>query len=214
MKHLFKRVAAWLLALAMMIGMFPAIMPAIAPSAQAGYDQGYAGGMAGVGRILAYGIDVSEHQGTGFNFQNLKNNGYSYVILRCGFVSRKDYRFEEYYQAARAAGLDIGVYFYSYATNASEASNEADRCLSYISGKTFEYPIYFDFEDPSASSGNGTLATQICTAFLSKIEAAGYLPGLYGYAGWCDPNYGGWVPISSISREVMAFTTAAVPTGM
>lgn len=192
---IFKRAMAWLLVLAMVA----CLLPAIAPEAEAsGYDNGYAGGMAGDGYIRAYGVDVSEHQGTGFNFNNIKNNGYSFVILRCGFVSRKDYRFEEYYANAKAVGLDVGVYFYSYATNASAASYEADLCLSYISGKQFEYPIYFDFEDPSANSGNGSTATSICNAFLSKIEAAGYLPGLYGYAGWMDPNYGAWVPTASI----------------
>ena len=166
-----------------------------------GYDAGYTGGMAGSGSIVAYGIDVSEHQGAGFNFQNLKNSGYSYVILRCGFVSRKDYRFEEYYAAAKAAGLDVGVYFYSYAENAAEAAHEAELCLNYIQGKQFEYPIYFDFEDGSARSYNGALAQQICNAFLSRIEAAGYLPGLYGYASWLDPNYGAWVPTSSICSK-------------
>ena len=166
-----------------------------------GYDAGYTGGMAGSGSIVAYGIDVSEHQGTGFNFQNLKNSGYSYVILRCGFVTRKDYRFEEYYAAAKAAGLNVGVYFYSYASTPAEASYEADRCLSYIQGKKFEYPVYFDFEDGCARSYNGALAQQICNAFLSKIEAAGYLPGLYGYASWLDPNYGAWVPTSSICSK-------------
>lgn len=166
-----------------------------------GYNAGYTGGMAGSGSIVAYGIDVSEHQGAGFNFQNLKNSGYSYVILRCGFVSRKDYRFEEYYAAAKAAGLNVGVYFYSYASTPAEASYEADRCLSYIQGKKFEYPVYFDFEDGSARSYNGALAQQICNAFLSKIEAAGYLPGLYGYASWLDPNYGAWVPTSSICSK-------------
>ena len=166
-----------------------------------GYDAGYTGGMAGSGSIVAYGIDVSEHQGTGFNFQNLKNSGYSYVILRCGFVTRKDYRFEEYYAAAKAAGLNVGVYFYSYASTPAEASYEADRCLSYIQGKKFEYPVYFDFEDGSARSYNGALAQQICNAFLSKIEAAGYLPGLYGYASWLDPNYGAWVPTASICSK-------------
>lgn len=166
-----------------------------------GYNAGYTGGMAGSGSIVAYGIDVSEHQGTGFNFQNLKNSGYSYVILRCGFVTRKDYRFEEYYAAAKAAGLNVGVYFYSYASTPAEASYEADRCLSYIQGKKFEYPVYFDFEDGSARSYNGALAQQICNAFLSRIEAAGYLPGLYGYASWMDPNYGAWVPTASICSK-------------
>ena len=196
MKHS-KRLLSTLLLFALVLSLIPTFA-APRVSAATGYDRGYAGGMAGTGSIVAHGVDVSEHQGVGFNFQNLKDNGYSYVILRCGFVSRKDYRFEEYYAAARAAGLDIGVYFYSYASTAAEASAEADLCLSYIAGKTFEYPVYFDFEDPSAGSVGGTNAYNICTAFLDKIAAAGYLAGLYGYAGWFDPNYGGWVPVSSI----------------
>lgn len=191
-----KRMTSMLLVMAMIIALLPVF--ATTSFAATGYDRGYKGGMAGDGYIRAYGIDVSEHQGIGFNFQNIKNNGYSFVILRCGFVSRKDYRFEEYYKAAKAAGLNVGVYFYSYATNASEAAYEADRCLSYISGKTFEYPVYFDFEDASARSYNGNTAYSICRAFLDKIAAAGYLTGLYGYAGWMDPNYGAWVPTASI----------------
>lgn len=168
-----------------------------------GYAAGYAGGMGGSGTILAYGVDVSEHQGSGFDFQNLKNNGYTYVIIRCGYCDRKDYCFEEYYAAAKAAGLDVGVYFYSYAQDAEFAAYEADRCLEYIQGKQFEYPVYFDFEDPSAKSYDGALTTAICTAFLSKIEAAGYLPGLYSGAGWIDPNprYNGWVPAASICAK-------------
>ena len=191
-----KRTISFLFALALMLALLPTLTAI--PAAATGYDRGYAGGMGGDGYIRAYGVDVSEHQGIGFNFQNLKNNGYSFVILRCGFVSRKDYRFEEYYAAAKAAGLDVGAYFYSYATTASDASYEADRCLSYIAGKTFEYPVYFDFEDPSACSYNGNTAYGICTTFLDKIAAAGYLAGLYGYASWMDPNYGAWVPTSSI----------------
>lgn len=190
-----KKAVSLLLVLVMVICMFPVLT---LTSSATGYDNGYSGGMAGDGYIRCYGIDVSEHQGVGFNFQNIKNNGYSFVILRCGFVTRKDYRFEEYYTAAKNAGLDVGVYFYSYATNASEASYEADRCLSYISGKKFEYPVYFDFEDSSANSRNGNTAYSICRTFLDKIANAGYLAGLYGYAGWMDPNYGAWVPTSSI----------------
>lgn len=195
-KTIFKRMTSALLTLVMLVVLLPVF--AVTSNAATGYDRGYSGGMAGDGCIRAYGVDVSEHQGTGFNFNNLKNNGYSFVILRCGFVSRKDYRFEEYYKAAKAAGLDIGIYFYSYATNASEASYEADRCLSYISGKTFEYPVYFDFEDSSACSYNANTAYSICRAFMDKIAAAGYLTGLYGYAGWMDPNYGAWVPTAKI----------------
>ena len=92
-----KKAVSLLLVLVMVICMFPVLT---LTSSATGYDNGYSGGMAGDGYIRCYGIDVSEHQGVGFNFQNIKNNGYSFVILRCGFVTRKDYRFEEYYTAA------------------------------------------------------------------------------------------------------------------
>ncbi|MDO4971859.1 MAG: RICIN domain-containing protein [Bacteroidales bacterium] len=162
-----------------------------------GYNS-YRGGRGGTGNILAYGVDVSEHQGMGYNFQALKNAGYSYVILRCGFITRKDYRFEEYYTAAKAAGLNVGAYFYSYAENASEARAEADKCLSYIAGKKFEYPIYFDFEDPRQY---GDDAKGICLTFLDRVASQGYLVGLYGYASWLDEDYNGWVPTAQICQK-------------
>lgn len=185
----------------LMFALVLALLPALAgspASAATGYDLGYAGGMAGTGTILAHGVDISEHQGSGFNFQNLVDNGYTYVILRCGFYKRMDYCFEEYYAAAKAVGLNVGTYFYSYAATAEEAAAEADLCLSYIAGKTFEYPVYFDFEDSTAGGVGGSAAYDICMAFMDKIAAAGYLTGLYSYAAWIDPNYYAWVPVDSI----------------
>jgi len=158
----------------------------------------YNGGRGGSGNIVAYGVDVSEWQGSSFNFNALKNAGYNFVILRAGIVTRKDNCFETYYANAKAAGLNVGCYFYSYATTASEAAYEAERCLSYISGKTFEYPVYFDFEDASA---RGCDAKGVCFAFLDRIAAAGYLAGLYGYAAWLDEDYNGWVPTAQICQK-------------
>lgn len=177
-----------------------AILPTSTSTSGTGSDgySSYQGGRGGSGNILAYGVDVSEHQGVGFNFQALKNAGYKYVILRCGFITRKDYRFEEYYAAAKAAGLDVGAYFYSYAENASEARTEADKCLSYIAGKKFEYPIYFDFEDPCQY---GDDAKGICLTFLDRVASQGYLVGLYGYASWLDEDYNGWVPTAQICQK-------------
>ena len=200
MKTAIKKSLSVLLVLSFVLALLPTFAIPQA-SAATGYDRGYSGGRGGDGKLYAYGIDLSEHQRTGFNFQNLKNAGYSYVILRCGFVSRKDYCFEEFYANAKAAGLDVGTYFYSYASSASEASAEADLCLSYIAGKKFEYPVYFDFEDASANNGSGSTSYNICMAFMNKIEAAGYLTGLYGYASWLDEDYGGWVPTASICSK-------------
>lgn len=168
----------------------------------AGYDRGYAEGYAGEGKVVAKGLDLSEHQGSGFDFQKVKDAGYTYVILRCGFYKRKDYCFEEYYEAARKVGLDIGTYFYSYATNATAAKKEAELCLEYIKGKKFEYPVYFDFEDPSANSKRAVVAKKICLAFMDRVAQEGYLVGMYSMASWIDDvDYGGWVPLKEICGD-------------
>lgn len=147
-----------------------------------GYDNGYPGGMAGDGKIYAHGLDVSEWQGASLDFNAIKNAGYDYVILRAGTSYGKDKCFETYYTNARAAGLDIGTYYYTYATSVSAAQTDADNMLSWIKGKTFEYPVYFDYEDSSQDSLSTTTAKNICLTFCDAMAEAGYLAGVYtGY---------------------------------
>ena len=85
MKTTIKKCLSILLVLSFVLALLPTFAIPQA-SAATGYVRGDSGGRGGDGTLYAYGIDVSEHQGTGFTFQNLKNAGYSYVILRCGFV--------------------------------------------------------------------------------------------------------------------------------
>ena len=150
---------------------------------EASTEEVYDGGMAGDGKIYAEGIDVSYHNGANFNFQAIADAGYDYVILRAGSTNLGlDPQFEAYYAAARAAGLDIGAYFYSYAMNAEDAVADANKCLSYIAGKTFEYPIYFDYEDPTQNELSQAASTEICLAFMDTVANQGYLTGMYSGA--------------------------------
>jgi len=164
-----------------------------------GYERGYNGSMKGSGTICAYGVDVSEQQGSAFNFQALKDEGYDYVILRCGTSERKDNCFDEFYKNAKATGLDVGVYFYTTATTVAQANTDAQNCLSYIEGKEFEYPVYYDFEDPSQMNlYQSGLAQQICLAFLNKMSSEGYLAGLLSIRSWMNQS---WVKSSDISAK-------------
>jgi hypothetical protein len=163
--------------------------------AETGYDRGYVGGMAGHGKIYAHGLDVSAWQESGLDFQNFANAGYDYVILRCGTTYGKDKCFEEYYKSARAAGLDVGCYFYSYATSVSAAQTDANNMLSYIKGKVFEYPVYFDYEDPTQQNIGASDAAKICYAFMDKLKAAGYLVGMYSMSSWLNQS---WITSSGI----------------
>lgn len=135
------------------------------------------------------GIDISTWQGSGVNFNNLKKDGIEFVIIRAGFgryTSQKDNQFENNYSKAKAAGMPVGAYWYSYATSVAGAKEEAKTCLAVIKGKQFEYPIYFDLEDPSQSGLSKAVKSDMVVAFCEELEAAGYFTGLYSNLNWLN----------------------------
>lgn len=133
---------------------------------------------------LMKGIDVSVHNGN-IDWQKVKNAGIQFAILRAGYgreLSQKDTRFEENYRNAKAAGIPVGAYWYSYAITPEEAQLEADVFLKVIKGKQFEMPVYFDLEEKNQFDLGKEKVSAIMRAFLEKIEKAGYFVGLYGSA--------------------------------
>ena len=131
------------------------------------------------------GIDVSQWQGNSIDFGKVKAAGYSFVIIRCnnwdncagGVV--KDSCFEENYRKAKAAGLDVGAYYYTWQTDADGAAYDAELCKSYLKGKTFDFPIYFDLEWHKAFARGASVCSSMVTAFCSAMEQARYFAGLY-----------------------------------
>ena len=138
--------------------------------------------------ILAYGIDLS-FWNTDVDFEKLKESGIDFVIIRAGSRNqRPDRQFEAHYKAAKEAGLDVGCYFYSYAETVSEVLEEAEILLDIIEGKTFEYPIYFDMEDPSQIHLSTKRRMEMCHAFCKELIDNGYFPGVYSNLKWLT-NY-------------------------
>ena len=130
------------------------------------------------------GIDVSVHNGN-IDWQKVKAGGIDFAILRAGYgrlASQKDERFEQNYSGAKAAGIPIGAYWYSYAMSEDEARLEADVFLSIIKGKQFEFPVYYDVEEKKQFALGKEKVSAIMRAFLERVEAAGYFVGLYGSA--------------------------------
>lgn len=133
---------------------------------------------------LMKGIDVSVHNGS-IDWKKVKSSGIDFAILRAGYgreLSQKDARFEENYKNAKAAGIPVGAYWYSYAMSEDEARLEADVFLSVIKGKQFEFPVYFDVEEKKQFDLGKEKLSAIMRAFLEKVEYAGYFVGLYGSA--------------------------------
>ena len=132
---------------------------------------------------MTKGIDLSVHNGK-VDFQKVKNSGHGdFVILRAGYgrvASQKDARFEEYYAAAKAAGIPVGAYWYSYAMSEDEARQEADVFLSILKGKQFEMPVFYDVEEQKQFNLGKAKVSAIIRAFLERVESQEYWVGLYG----------------------------------
>ena len=125
------------------------------------------------------GVDLSEHN-PNVDFTKLKNNGIDFVILRAGYgkiISQKDKLFEDYYQKAKAVGLKVGCYWYSYAETQQELLIECQVFLELIKGKQFEYPVFLDIEEQKTFLIPNLEETVI--KGLSFMENVGYFVGVY-----------------------------------
>ena len=133
--------------------------------------------------MVIHGIDVSNHQGS-IDWSKVEID---FAILRAGFgryAHQKDSQFERNYAGAKAAGIPVGAYWYSYARSAEKAREEAKACLQVLHGKQFEFPIYFDIEDRTQWNLGKAVLTAICEAFCDTLEKAGYFAGVYASTYW------------------------------
>ena len=98
---------------------------------------------------IAYGIDVSRYQGD-IDFEKVKAAGCEFVMLRAMIYNNgelgEDRKFEEYYQDAKAAGLLIGVYYYSTDSNIEELHEHCEELLAVLEDKELDLPVAFDWE--------------------------------------------------------------------
>lgn len=130
------------------------------------------------------GIDVSKWQGH-INWTLVKDEGKDFVMIRDGYgKSGIDKMFETNYQGAKYAGIDVGVYHYSYADSVSDARKEAEFCIRNIAGKQFEMPIVYDIEEPEMMSMTTRQRTDCCKAFCEAVEDAGYYAMIYTNPNW------------------------------
>ena len=144
--------------------------------------------------VWTKGIDVSKYQGV-IDWNQVKQSGIEFAIIRVGYrgygsgVLVEDSMFKRNIQGASAAGLKIGLYFYSQAVTEAEAVEEASMVLSLIRGYNIQYPIYFDTEKVAGATGRADTISRAqrtanAVAFCETIRNAGYRPGVYSYADW------------------------------
>ena len=97
------------------------------------------------------GIDVSNHQGD-IDWETVKNSGVEFAFIRIGYGHNReakimeDEKFRKNLEGARNAGLKVGLYFYSYATEIWEAEEQANWIVKTLNGEKIDLPIVFDYE--------------------------------------------------------------------
>ncbi|NLP26377.1 MAG: LysM peptidoglycan-binding domain-containing protein [Clostridiales bacterium] len=135
---------------------------------------------------MTKGIDISYVQNK-VDFEKVKKDGFDFVIIRAGYgkyLRQKDNMFESHYAGAKAAGLKVGCYWYSYATDVNDAKLEAEIFLEVIKGKQFEYPLCFDIEEERQRVLGRTAVSNIASVFCHTVENAGYYVAIYSYVSF------------------------------
>lgn len=144
----------------------------------------------GEDRTASLILDVSSHQGR-IDWAQVASAGVDGVMIRAGYrgygsvgnIMEDDY-FRNNIQKASAAGLRVGVYFFSQAVNEDEAREEARFLLDCTADFDLSLPVAFDWErvDVESARTNGIgkeQLTSIACAFLDEVERGGQKPMLY-----------------------------------
>ena len=208
MKKVIRAAIAILLALITAAAMPFTTIAASSTSAYTGQTYTHASRFSGY--QIFNGIDVSSHNGD-IDWKRVKASGIDYAIIRLGytgysrerFSARYDTAFEYNISGARAAGLPVGVYWYSQAVNTSEARQEAQKLLAKLRSYSIDLPVFYDYEfagvgdrgrlDYAWSSGavNKATLTANAEAFCNEIQSAGYDAGVYASKSFLENQIDG-----------------------
>lgn len=149
-------------------------------------EQGYMSYTGGLPYSL--GVDVSSHQKE-IDWQQVADAGVQFAIIRAGYRGyttgslNEDSYFVQNISGALNAGLQVGVYFYSQATNVREALEEAQYTLALIQGYPITFPVVFDWEMPSSTARTAETTDETIVAcaiaYCETVKAAGYTPMFY-----------------------------------
>lgn len=140
-------------------------------------------------------LDISFWQYT-LDFAKIKSAGYDNIILRAGYGTTIDSKFNEYAAACKKNNINIvAVYWFIYATNTTEVKANANKCLEVI--KAYKPKIVFaDFEYDTvkkAAAKGVKLGANECDSFTitfcDTIKKAGYTPGYYANTDYYNNMY-------------------------
>ena len=98
------------------------------------------------------GIDVSRYQGN-INWGKVAAAGKQFAIVRVGSANSGGLYVDPYFlqnvNGAKAAGLRVGAYYYTYARTRAAVANELTTFLNVMDGLQLEYPVFVVCSLPS-----------------------------------------------------------------
>lgn len=138
-------------------------------------------------------LDVSRYQGT-IDWAQVAAAGYKGAMLKTVSTNRKlskrsdglyiDPTFEANYRNAKAAGLDVGVYYYTYATSEAMANAELALVRQAVYGKELTLPLAVDVEENKLKPMSTLDLTNLTAYALEQVEKMGFYAQLYTYTGY------------------------------
>ncbi len=144
-----------------------------------------------------FGIDVSKWNKE-IDWESVRAAGVDFAIIRCGYRGSKtgalveDPYFKKNVEGAEAAGIKVGIYFFTQATNEIEAVEEASMALMLCRNYKLALPIFIDTEGAGGSGRADGLGvdtrTAVCEAFCRTIENSGFNAGVYASKNWFNNN--------------------------
>ena len=152
------------------------------------------------------GIDVSKWQ-EDIDFKKVKKSGVEFVMIRVGTTNSKtnefilDPKFKQNIENAQKVGLDIGIYFYSYANTRKQAKEEAKWVIKQIKDYNVTLPVVFDWEDWNNFNHHKVSffsLTKVAEEFMKTVERKGYTGMLYSSKTyleniWFETSYDIWL---------------------
>ena len=114
-----------------------------------------------------------------------------FCVIRAGYGTAVDAKFEAHIKAAKDCGMLVGVYWFCYALDIADARREAEVCAETLRGHQLDLPVFYDFEydteryaEKHKVTYSPKLRTDIIETFCIEMTKRGYKAGVY-----TNPDY-------------------------
>lgn len=141
--------------------------------------------------VFQNGIDVSRYQGS-INWQQVAAAGKQFAIVRVGSSGSGGVYIDPYFyqnvNAAHAAGLRVGAYYYTYARTQEAVANELTVFLNALQGLQLEYPVFVDAEDKNLTALGRAQLTALVQYAMDILYQRKWYAGWYSYTNFINSN--------------------------